>query len=222
MSIPVVASSGGTSSTRAPTQYGREYAIKLLPKANLDEKDLFVRLAELARLLCHVVFVPFPSPNRRPSTSPLLLIRTLPRCIARWKFRPSSYSNTLPAKIYSTFLSRLTIIMMSTLPQNPALTHTPPTLGLHSSLHRLDYSRAPISASMFAQMYVAVATRRTSLFHRGIKPENFIVTGGWSFSGQCLQVRSRQIIRVWPVHSWCQERDTNASYEEGPRVVFHP
>ena len=68
---------------------------------------------------------------------------------------------------------------------DPALTHTPPTPGLLSSLHPsqlLSHTRLRLIASMFAQMCEAVATcHDASVFHRDIKPENFIVTDGWSF-----------------------------------------
>jgi hypothetical protein len=47
-----------TSSMRAPTEYGREYAIKLLSKADLDEEDLYAQLTEVTCPLCHVLFVP--------------------------------------------------------------------------------------------------------------------------------------------------------------------
>ena len=67
---------------------------------------------------------------------------------------------------------------------DPALTHTPPTPGLLSSLHPsqlLSHTRLRLIASMFAQMCEAVATcHDASVFHRDIKPENFIVTDGWS------------------------------------------
>lgn len=47
-----------TSSMRAPAEYGREYAIKLLSKADLDEGDLYAQLTEVTCPLCHVLFVP--------------------------------------------------------------------------------------------------------------------------------------------------------------------
>lgn len=46
------------SSMRAPTEYGREYAIKLLSKADLDEEDLYAQLSEVTCPLCHLIFVP--------------------------------------------------------------------------------------------------------------------------------------------------------------------
>ena len=47
-----------TSSMRAPTEYGREYATKLLSKADLGKEDLYVQLTEVTCPLCHVLFVP--------------------------------------------------------------------------------------------------------------------------------------------------------------------
>jgi hypothetical protein len=47
-----------TSSMRGPTEYGREYAIKLLSKADLDEEDLYAQPTEVTCPLCHVLFVP--------------------------------------------------------------------------------------------------------------------------------------------------------------------
>jgi serine/threonine protein kinase len=76
---------------------------------------------------------------------------------------------------------------------DPALTHTPPTPGLLSSLHPsqlLSHTRLRLIASMFAQMCEAVATcHDASVFHRDIKPENFIVTDGWSFNQDGIRER---------------------------------
>jgi hypothetical protein len=47
-----------SSSMRAQTEYGREYAIKLLSKADLDEEDPYVQLTEVTCPLCHSLFVP--------------------------------------------------------------------------------------------------------------------------------------------------------------------
>jgi serine/threonine protein kinase len=79
---------------------------------------------------------------------------------------------------------------------DPALTHTPPTPGLLSSLHPsqlLSYKRLRLIASMFAQMCEAVAAcHDASVFHRDIKPENFIVTDGWAFNQD--GIRERKVI----------------------------
>jgi serine/threonine protein kinase len=79
---------------------------------------------------------------------------------------------------------------------DPALTHTPPTPGLLSSLHPsqlLSPTRLRLIASMFAQMCEAVATcHDASVFHRDIKPENFIVTDGWIFNQD--GIRERKVI----------------------------
>lgn len=79
---------------------------------------------------------------------------------------------------------------------DPALTHTPPTPGLLSSLHPsqlLSHTRLRLIASMFAQMCEAVATcHDASVFHRDIKPENFIVTDG-SYLNQD-GIRERKVV----------------------------
>ena len=79
---------------------------------------------------------------------------------------------------------------------DPALTHTPPTPGLLSSLHPsqlLSHTRLRLIASMFAQMCEAVATcHDASVFHRDIKPENFIVTDGLVFNQD--GIRERKVV----------------------------
>jgi serine/threonine protein kinase len=79
---------------------------------------------------------------------------------------------------------------------DPALTHTPPTPGLLSSLHPsqlLSHTRLRLIASMFAQMCEAVAAcHDASVFHRDLKPENFIVTDGWALNQD--GIRERKVI----------------------------
>jgi serine/threonine protein kinase len=79
---------------------------------------------------------------------------------------------------------------------DPALTHTPPTPGLLSSLHPsqlLSHTRLRLIASMFAQMCEAVATcHDVSVFHRDIKPENFIVTDAWPLNQD--GIRERKVV----------------------------
>ena len=79
---------------------------------------------------------------------------------------------------------------------DPALSHTPPTPGLLSSLppsQLLSHTRLRLIASMFAQMCEAVATcHDASVFHRDIKPENFIVTDGWIFNED--GIRERKVV----------------------------
>jgi len=79
---------------------------------------------------------------------------------------------------------------------DPALTHTPPTPGLLSSIHPsqlLSHARLRLVASVFSQMCEAVATcHDVSVFHRDIKPESFIVTEGWAFNQDCI--RERKVI----------------------------
>ena len=67
---------------------------------------------------------------------------------------------------------------------DPALASTPPTgtpglLSLLNQSQLLSHARLCLIASMFEQMCEAVATcHEASVFHRAIKPENFIVTDG--------------------------------------------
>ena len=73
------------------------------------------------------------------------------------------------------------------------LNRTPPTPGLLSSFHPsqlLSSIRLRLIAYMFAQMCEAVATcHDASVFHRGIEPENFIVTDGWSVNQDGIHER---------------------------------
>jgi hypothetical protein len=70
------------ASSHPPTEYGREYAIKLLSKADLDEEELVAQLTEVRirypLLLSGPEFFIFScqSPYRQPSTSPFLHITT--------------------------------------------------------------------------------------------------------------------------------------------------
>jgi serine/threonine protein kinase len=61
---------------------------------------------------------------------------------------------------------------------DPALTHTPPTPGLLSSLHPFSCSRTPVSASSprcAPKWASAVVTcHDASVFHHDIKPENLL------------------------------------------------
>jgi serine/threonine protein kinase len=66
------------------------------------------------------------------------------------------------------------------------LSRTPPTPSLLSTLHPsqlLSRNRLRLITSMFSQMCDAVAAcHDQQVFHRDIRPKNFIVTDGWSTS----------------------------------------
>ena len=74
-----------------------------------------------------------------------------------------------------------------------ALTHTPPTPSLLSSLHPYQppsQHHLRLIASMFAQMCEAVAAcHDASVFHRDLNPENFIVTDGWALNQDGIRGR---------------------------------
>jgi hypothetical protein len=113
------------SISRSPlTEYGREYAIKLLSKADLDEEELVAQLTEV-RSVTYLSLVrvlkekkTYVATFRQRFINPFPRTPTLSPCIARWKLRrfSFSFSNLFPVKISSTFWSRPAIITMSILP----------------------------------------------------------------------------------------------------------
>ena len=137
------------SATRSPTsEYGREYAIKLLSKADLDEEELVAQLTEVRsapnlsslQLLKQMTF-------RQRFISQFLLTPTLSRCIVPWKLRRTSFSfsNLFPDKICSTFWSRPAIITTPILPQIRHSTALPLPLAFSRHSTHLSYSLLPVS-----------------------------------------------------------------------------
>ncbi|KAI9511209.1 kinase-like protein [Russula earlei] len=168
------------ASTRSPTEYGREYAIKLLSKADLDEEELFAQLTEATihqSLPAHPNIVTL---HRTLETSAFLLLLL----------------EFVPGQDLFYFLEQARDHYEVDPADDPLTNHTPPTPGLLSSLHPaqlLSHTRLRLIASMFSQMCEAVATcHDASVFHRDIKPENFIVTDGW-ISNQD-GIRERKVI----------------------------
>lgn len=109
----------GHLSRRPETVYGREYAIKCLSKANLDEEALDAQLTEvsvgfssvhLCRRLTRIPRLPFISHCTRTPTSSLFtgLSRPLRFCFFCW--------NTFLVKICFTFWNRPATIMNWTMP----------------------------------------------------------------------------------------------------------
>lgn len=151
------------------TVYGKEYAIKCLSKADLDEEALDAQMTEVT---IHQSLRPHPNIvtlHRTLSTSSFLLLLLeyvpgedlfyfLEQSRDHYDSDPSHSSNVTPSR-------------------------TPPTPGLLASSdpsQLLSPSRLRLVASMFAQMCEAVAAcHAQQVFHRDIKPENFIVTDGW-------------------------------------------
>ncbi|KAI0062852.1 kinase-like protein [Artomyces pyxidatus] len=156
---------------RAPIEYGREYAIKLLSKADLDEEALAAQLSEAT---IHQSLPPHPNIvtlHRTLETSAflLLLLEYVPgEDLFYFLEQARDHYDADPSTVDTSFPS----------------SQTPPTPGLLSSMHPdqlLSHTRLRLIASMFSQMCEAVAVcHDTSVFHRDIKPENFIVTDGWT------------------------------------------
>ncbi|KAI0645424.1 kinase-like protein [Trametes meyenii] len=161
------------------TEYGREYAVKVLSKANLDEEALASQLFEATihqSLPAHPNIVTLHRTLETPSFL-LLLLEFVPgedlfyfleQARDHYEMDPSTTDlSTSPPVSDSSCASR-----------------TPPTPSLLSSLNPaqlLSRTRLRLIASMFSQMCEAVATCHDhSVFHRDIKPENFIVTDGWT------------------------------------------
>ncbi|KAF6760063.1 CAMK/CAMK-unique protein kinase [Ephemerocybe angulata] len=153
------------------TVYGREFAIKLLSKANLDEEALEAQMSEVTihqslRLHPNIVTL-----YRTLETSSflLLLLEYVPG-EDLYYFLEQSRDHYDPDSNHTTS-------------DSISASRTPPTPSLLSNLHPsqlLSRTRLRLIASMFSQMCDAVAAcHAQNVFHRDIKPENFIVTDGW-------------------------------------------
>lgn len=160
----------GNLSRRSETVYGREYAIKCLSKANLDEEALDAQLTEVTihqSLHSHPNIVTL---HRTLETSSFLLL----------------ILEFVPGEDLFYFLeqARDHYEPDSTPTDAASVSRTPPTPSLLSNLHPsqlLSRTRLRLIASMFAQMCDAVAScHAQQVFHRDIKPENFIVTDGFT------------------------------------------
>ncbi|KAG6811995.1 hypothetical protein H0H92_004960 [Tricholoma furcatifolium] len=150
--------------------YGKEYAIKCLSKANLDEEDLAAQMSEVTihqSLRSHPNIVTL---HRTLETSSFLLLLL----------------EYVPGEDLFYFLEQARDHYDSEVPNtaDSSASRTPPTPSLLSTLHPaqlLSRTRLRLISSMFAQMCDAVAAcHDQSVFHRDIKPENFIVTDGWT------------------------------------------
>ncbi|KAI9452488.1 kinase-like protein [Lactarius psammicola] len=169
------------SATRSPpTEYGREYAIKLLSKADLDEEELVAQFTEATIHQSIPVHSNIVTLHRTLETSAFLLLLL----------------EFVPGQDLFYFLEQARDHYDVDPASDPALNRTPPTPGLLSSLHPsqlLSHTRLRLIASMFAQMCEAVATcHDASVFHRDIKPENFIVTDGWTLNQD--DIRERKVV----------------------------
>ncbi|KAG1715609.1 hypothetical protein ID866_1533 [Astraeus odoratus] len=159
----------GDSPNKSYVTYGRDFALKCLSKANLDEEALTAQLSEVnihQSLRSHPNIVTLHRTLETPAFL-LLLLEYVPGEDlfyfleqARDHYEPSPLSDdALPSC-------------------------TPPTPSLLASLHPaqlLSPTRLRLIARMFAQMCDAVAAcHEQGVFHRDIKPENFIVTDGFA------------------------------------------
>jgi serine/threonine protein kinase len=156
---------------RPSTVYGREYAIKCLSKANLDEEALAAQMSEVTihqSLRSHPNIVTL---HRTLETSSFLLLLL----------------EYVPGEDLFYFLEQARDHYDTDSPNGStesSSSHTPPTPSLLSSLlpsQLLSRTRLRLISSMFSQMCDAVAAcHDQQVFHRDIKPENFIVTDGWT------------------------------------------
>lgn len=150
--------------------YGREYAIKCLSKANLDEEALAAQMTEVTihqSLRSHPNIVTL---HRTLETSSFLLL----------------FLEYVPGQDLFYFLEQARDHYESDSAANDSTStssHTPPTPSLLSNVNpsqQLSRTRLRLVSSMFSQMCDAVAAcHDQGVFHRDIKPENFIVTDGW-------------------------------------------
>lgn len=180
----------GENAGVAGVTYGREFAVKCLSKANLDEEALEAQMAEVTihqSLPAHPNIV---SLHRTFETSSflLLLLEYVPGEDlfyfleqARDHYDPADFpSSDDPAT------------------SSPTSQRTPPTPSLLSSLNPsqlLSRTRLRLIASMFAQMCDAVAAcHDLQVFHRDIKPENFIVTDGFGPANPDTGARERKVV----------------------------
>ncbi|THH29951.1 hypothetical protein EUX98_g4251 [Antrodiella citrinella] len=165
--------------------YGREYAIKVLSKANLDQEALEAQLFEATihqTLRTHANIVTLHRTLESPSFL-LLLLEFVPG-EDLFYFLEQSRDHFSPLAPASPSTSPPSPSAEEASSSSSGSGHTPPTPSLLSSIHPthlLSQTRLKLIASMFGQMCDAVAAcHEQSIFHRDIKPENFIVTDGWT------------------------------------------
>jgi serine/threonine protein kinase len=164
----------GKHSRSPSTKYGREYAIKCLSKANLDNEALTAQMDEVTihqSLHSHPNIVTL---HRTLETSSFLLLLL----------------EYVPGEDLFYFLEQARDHYESSHTSDPAdpssetASRTPPTPGLLSTMNSsqlLSRTRLRLISSMFSQMCDAVnACHTQQVFHRDIKPENFIVTDGYT------------------------------------------
>ncbi|EPQ57692.1 hypothetical protein GLOTRDRAFT_92494 [Gloeophyllum trabeum ATCC 11539] len=165
-------------------EYGKEYAMKCLSKANLDEEALEAQMTEVT---IHQSLPPHPNivtlHRTMETDSYLLLLLEFVPGEDLFYFLEQSRDHYSPQPPSNPCTPPLTPSSESS-PSSTSSPPTPPTpglLGSHNPTTLLSRTRLKLVASMFAQMCEAVAAiHDVGVFHRDIKPENFIVTDGWS------------------------------------------
>ncbi|KAH7909953.1 kinase-like protein [Hygrophoropsis aurantiaca] len=160
----------GPPKSKSYTTYGRDFALKCLSKANLDEEALAAQMSEVTihqSLRAHPNIVTL---HRTLETSSFLLLLL--------EFVPGEDLFYFLEQARDHYEAPATLDMEIGSPSR-----TPPTPGLLASMHPaqlLSSTRLRLVASMFGQMCDAVAAcHEQHVYHRDIKPENFIVTDGW-------------------------------------------
>ncbi|KAG8213998.1 CAMK/CAMK-unique protein kinase [Butyriboletus roseoflavus] len=157
--------------TRSKTciTYGRDFALKCLSKANLDQDALAAQMTEVT---IHQSLRPHPNivTLYRTFDTPAFLLLLLEYVPGEdlFYFLEQARDHYEPTPIPS---------------EDGPSPRTPPTPSLLASLHPsqlLSPTRLRLIARMFSQMCDAVAScHEQGVFHRDIKPENFIVTDGF-------------------------------------------
>ncbi|OCH92460.1 kinase-like protein [Obba rivulosa] len=165
----------GVPSGSPTTEYGREYAIKMLSKANLDEDALAAQLFEATihqSLPAHPNIVTLHRTLETRSFLLLLLEFVPGEDLYYFLEQARDHDESGPDELSGSPNSDSSC--------GTGAARTPPTPSLLAA-QNLSRTRLRLVASMFAQMCDAVAVCHAhGVFHRDIKPENFIVTDGWA------------------------------------------
>ncbi|KAF9237500.1 kinase-like protein [Melanogaster broomeanus] len=161
---------GEAPRSKSYVTYGRDFALKCLSKANLDEDALVAQMTEVTihqSLRPHSNIVTLHRTLETPAFL-LLLLEYVPG-EDLFYFLEQARDHYEPTPISRD--------------DSASPSRTPPTPSLLASLHPtqlLSPTRLRLIASMFSQMCDAVAScHEQGVFHRDIKPENFIVTDGF-------------------------------------------
>ncbi|KAG2368365.1 kinase-like domain-containing protein [Suillus spraguei] len=167
--------------TPPPIVYGRNFALKVLSKANLDSEALTAQLTEVTihqSLSQHPNIVTL---HRTLETDAFLLL----------------VLEFVPGEDLFYFLEQARDHYA---PDESTESKTPPTPSLLATLHPsalLSHTRLRLIASMFAQMCDAVAACHDQrVFHRDIKPENFIVTDGYAPSSSSDIMERKVLVKL--------------------------